>query len=246
MTPMPDVVLLCGGRGRRLGALTASTPKPLLPVGGAPFLLRRLQALQQQGCRRVILSVQYLAEQFHAFARTYAAQLPTVVVVEEPSALGTGGALRFAVRHAQTDPCVVMNGDSWFTQPLAPVIEAHRRRGVLFTLVAIPAAHVVAGGTPQKGLVSLGPDGEIIGFSTGEAESGWVNAGCYVVTRALPAAWPDGAYSLEQQFMRLVPLGQARAFRSDGRLLDIGMPACFAQAARAIEQMQTAAEGVLG
>ena len=33
-----QAVCLVGGRGTRLGALTDSTPKPLLEVGGRPFL----------------------------------------------------------------------------------------------------------------------------------------------------------------------------------------------------------------
>ena len=32
-----QAVVLVGGKGTRLGALTQQTPKPLLPVGDAPF-----------------------------------------------------------------------------------------------------------------------------------------------------------------------------------------------------------------
>lgn len=44
-----DVVILCGGRGTRLGSLTHATPKPLLPIGEEPFLLRLLLQFKQQG-----------------------------------------------------------------------------------------------------------------------------------------------------------------------------------------------------
>ncbi len=33
-----QAVILCGGLGSRLGELTHSTPKPLLPVADRPFL----------------------------------------------------------------------------------------------------------------------------------------------------------------------------------------------------------------
>src|SRR3989338_2449986 len=107
-----DVVLLCGGKGSRLGALPSATPKPLLPVGEAPFLLHRLQELRREGCGRILLSVQYLAEQFRAFVRAHAAVLPDVEVVEEPSPLGTGGALRFAAGQVCSPLFIGMTGDA--------------------------------------------------------------------------------------------------------------------------------------
>src|SRR6266851_1101446 len=33
-----QAAILCGGLGTRLGSLTSRSPKPLLPVGGHPFL----------------------------------------------------------------------------------------------------------------------------------------------------------------------------------------------------------------
>ena len=39
-TPSSDVVVavLCGGFGTRLGALAQGLPKPMIPVGGRPYL----------------------------------------------------------------------------------------------------------------------------------------------------------------------------------------------------------------
>ncbi len=227
-----DVVVLCGGRGTRLGALTADVPKPLLPVRGAPFLLHRLLALRQEGCARFVLAAQYLAEQFRAFARTYADWLPDVTVIEEPEPLGTGGALRHAVGQVRSSLFLVVNGDSWGLQPVAPVVSAHRRTSALFTMVVVRADRV-AGGARAKGLVTIGPQDEIVGFSTPSTTGeGWVNAGCYVVNTELVLGWPSGRYELEREFMALVPAGRGRVFRSKGALLDIGTPDCYARAER--------------
>jgi NDP-sugar pyrophosphorylase family protein len=37
-----QAVILCGGLGSRLGALTAQTPKPLLPIGSLVVREKRL------------------------------------------------------------------------------------------------------------------------------------------------------------------------------------------------------------
>ena len=225
-----DVVLLCGGKGTRLGALTSATPKPLLPVGEAPFLLHRLQELRREGCGRILLSVQYLAEQFRAFVRAHAAVLPDVEVVEEPSPLGTGGALRFAAGQVCSPLFIGMNGDSWFTQPLEPILADHRRSPRTATLVAVRADRV-EGNTRAKGLLSIGPDGDLRGFITGDASGDqWINAGMYLLGRDQVRGWREGAYDFEREVMSLIPAHQAIVFRSEATLLDIGTPDCYARA----------------
>ena len=44
-------VVLAAGRGTRLGSLTASTPKPLLDVGGQPVVARILEGIAAAGWR---------------------------------------------------------------------------------------------------------------------------------------------------------------------------------------------------
>ena len=222
-----DVVILCGGRGTRLGALTDHTPKPLLPVNSEPFLLRRLRALRAEGARRMLLAVHYLAPQFREFARTYAEEFPQLAVVEEPAPLGTGGALRHAVAQVRSSVFMAMNGDSWGVRTLAPVLEAHTRRGARFTMVVV-RANRVEGNARRKGMVQLGAEGMIQGFGTGDAGgSQWVNAGVYVIDRELVQGWPAGAYDLEQRLLSLVPSGSGWAWVSDDPLLDIGTPECY-------------------
>ena len=47
-----QAVILAGGMGTRLGALTANTPKPLLKVGGQPFVEYLLKHLTRHGVSR--------------------------------------------------------------------------------------------------------------------------------------------------------------------------------------------------
>jgi D-glycero-alpha-D-manno-heptose 1-phosphate guanylyltransferase len=62
-------VMLVGGRGTRLGALTADTPKPLLPVGGRPFLEYLLLEAARLGFRRILLLAGFGGEQVVNYAR---------------------------------------------------------------------------------------------------------------------------------------------------------------------------------
>ena len=51
MSGARQCVILVGGKGTRLGALTKDTPKPLLPVGGRPFLSYLIQEAARHGQR---------------------------------------------------------------------------------------------------------------------------------------------------------------------------------------------------
>ncbi len=231
MTPeMTDVMVLCGGRGTRLGRLTDVTPKPLLPVGRWPFLFHLLRQLQQEGFRQFILSAHYLADQFEIFARTYERTFPGIVVVIEPAPLGTGGALRHVAERVRSTVFVVLNGDSWVSQPVTPVLKQHAAAWRALTMVVVDASQV-EGGAVKKGLCRLGPTGELLGFTTPEAaHAGWVNAGMYVLDREMVRSWPAGSYSFEQELPKLVSGRSAGVFCSTGRLLDIGTPECYAWA----------------
>ncbi len=65
-----QAVILCGGRGTRLGALTERTPKPLLQIDEAPFLEVLLFELGRHGLKRIVLLAGFEASQLAAYAQS--------------------------------------------------------------------------------------------------------------------------------------------------------------------------------
>jgi len=57
-----QAVILAGGLGSRLGSITSTKPKPMVPVLGRPFLAYQLEQLKAQGFERVLLLLGYLPE----------------------------------------------------------------------------------------------------------------------------------------------------------------------------------------
>jgi len=259
-----DVVLLCGGRGSRLGALTTDTPKPLLPVGGRPFLLHLLLHLKTEGFSRFILAAHYLPDRFQEFVSNFSSQMDLQLIIE-PEPLGTGGALRHAAGAVRSPHFLAVNGDTWISQSLEPVMAQHEREGRVFTAVAAEADRVEES-KARKGVWRIGPGGEFLSFGDSEITSGaasasrshtekkatqrlhlvrpplaaattrgWVNAGVYLLDREFVASWPAGSYSLEASFNRLLAGKKAGVFCSKGTLLDIGTPEVYAQADKAVD-----------
>lgn len=227
-----DVVLLCGGRGSRLAPLTQSIPKPLLTVGQKPFLFYLLLSLRRQGFHRFILATHYLSEKFKDFLAIYDEFSPATIVISEKEPLGTGGGLRHAAAFVRSPVFVVLNGDSFIPQPLLPILNSHVRLGNAFTMLAARSENVV-GGAENKGALEIGDDGQIIGLSPGAKSQRWVNAGVYILDRAMVLSWPEGRYDLETNLMALLGQRRGQVFFSENRLLDIGTPECYAEANQA-------------
>src|SRR5215204_5551655 len=111
-----QAVILCGGLGTRLGALTADTPKPLLPLGDAAFLDTLLFELGRHGFRRILLLAGFKAELAAEYAATSSLRARfglDIHIAVEPAPAGTGGAL-WQARDRLDAAFLMLNGDSWF------------------------------------------------------------------------------------------------------------------------------------
>lgn len=54
-----QVIILAAGKGTRLGKMTETTPKPLIPVNGIPVLIQNIKSLYLAGARKTIIVVGY-------------------------------------------------------------------------------------------------------------------------------------------------------------------------------------------
>jgi NDP-sugar pyrophosphorylase family protein len=94
---MPNVVILCGGRGTRLVQESASIPKPLVEIGGRPILWHVIQIYLAQRFERFLLLTGYKGEQIERFVTAAswpaAAQIQCLATGED---MPTGGRLALA------------------------------------------------------------------------------------------------------------------------------------------------------
>lgn len=67
MTPIRQAVILAGGLGTRLRPHTFTTPKPMIPINGKPFLAYIMELLKKNKIEEVIILVGYLHEQIEEY-----------------------------------------------------------------------------------------------------------------------------------------------------------------------------------
>src|SRR5947208_524923 len=112
MIRLPPVCILAGGRGTRLGAKIARTPKPLLDVAGEPFLLHQLRLLAANGTEEVVLCVGYLGEQIEQRVGLERFGIRIEYSYDAPELEGTLGAIRRALP-LLPDRFLVLYGDTY-------------------------------------------------------------------------------------------------------------------------------------
>jgi NDP-sugar pyrophosphorylase family protein len=125
------IVVLSGGLGTRVTALTRDLPKALVPVHGEPFAYHQLRLLAAQGTRDVTYVVGFRGDQIRAAVGDGSAFGLSVTYVDEGEHLhGTGGALRLALDSGVLgDVFGVLYGDSYLPIDLAPVWAAFEESG---------------------------------------------------------------------------------------------------------------------
>lgn len=215
--PLPEVLIMAGGEGRRLGPLTTRIPKPMLPVGGRPVLQHALEQLREQGVGHVFLSVRHLSHvisDYFGDGRWLGLDIDYIV---EQQALGSAGAI--GLLPAQSKPLLVLNGDLVTTLPLGALCAHHRQHDAAMTIAYVEQTVSVAYGVIE----CVGPD--VVQLQEKPDLVLTVIAGVYVIAPEITAGVHRGV-PLDMPDLIGAVLGSARVvgFPLPGPWLDIGTP----------------------
>ena len=217
-----DIAVLAGGLGTRLQGVLPETPKILAPVLGKAFLEHLLNWLIRQGARRVILCLGYRAGDVLAYLEAHSFAPLEIRTVVEPEPLGTGGAIARARPLLNSEPVLVINGDTLVDADLNAFLAAHRTS---HAEASILCTEVEDAG--RYGRLEIDAHDRILRFVEKDAatEPAWINAGYYLFGRtALEAIAALAKGSLERDIMQRMRPGTIHASRTHGRFLDIGTP----------------------
>jgi D,D-heptose 1,7-bisphosphate phosphatase len=221
-------VILVGGLGTRLGERTKVTPKPLLDVGGAPFLETLISEARRRGFDEFLLLAGHRSEAVVAFLADRDVEKRFDCRVElsiEPTPLGTGGAMVFALPRLRDD-FLLLNGDTWFDFNWLDLM-ANARRDC--AAVAIALREVVE--PDRYDTVEL--DGSLVRAIHPRGENlpvALINGGVYYVAHeAIEGS--VALSSLENDMLpRLIGREALRGYPYPGFFIDIGVPQSLAAA----------------
>ena len=223
-----EAIILAGGMGTRLRQVVPDLPKPMAPVAGRPFLASVLDRLIDAGFERAVLAVGYKHE---AISKHFGGHHHNLLLnySVESLPLGTGGAIRLAADQVTQYPVFVLNGDTYLELDYQAMLAAHQRARASLSVAVCRVPDV-----SRYGALEL--EGDVIqGFQEkGRTGPGYINAGVYLLSADVMKRIPAGeAFSFEQQL--LVPQVRElwpRAFLTEGRFIDIGIPEDYDRAQR--------------
>lgn len=122
-------MILAAGFGKRLQPITNKIPKPLFPIMNQPILEHTLRTLQLHGFSQTIANVYHLSS---AITDHFGTKIQYSI---EKEILGTAGGIKKAEDFLKEEPFLVINGDILTSINLTEVVNFHKNRNALITLV---------------------------------------------------------------------------------------------------------------
>ncbi|MBE3119799.1 MAG: nucleotidyltransferase family protein [Candidatus Atribacteria bacterium] len=218
---MPVAIILAGGRGSRLKSVTSCIPKPMVEIDGKPFLAYLLNYLGAQGINEIVLSVGYRSEVItEHFQNKYGGIQIKYAIEDQP--LGTGGAIRNALRFVRNKHVFIMNGDTFYPIKLATMLDFHNDKSSCITL-----ALKYMRNAERYGTVSIDGEGKVISIEEKRyKEPGLINGGIYLIFREIfnDISLPD-EFSFELDFLgKHFHKKATYGLQFDDYFIDIGVP----------------------
>lgn len=227
-----DVVILCGGEGKRLKSIVKDRPKPMAVFRGRPFLNILIDYVARYGFRRFILCAGYKGEIVERYYKNKKNRLK-ISVLREDKPLGTAGAIKNARGKIKSTPFLAMNGDSICRLDLHRFINFHKNRKADFSITLVKAKE-----SEGYGVVKVENSGKIASFNEkSKAKRGdFVNAGIYLFEkRIFSLIKSDKKSSLEYDVFPKLITKRFFGYITDARLMDIGTPDRYTRAKKELK-----------
>jgi mannose-1-phosphate guanylyltransferase len=223
-----QAVILVGGEGTRLRPLTATVPKPVVPLVDRPFIVYMLEWLRRHGVDDVVMSCGFLATSVRNVLGDGSQLGLRLRFVEEPEPRGTAGALKYA-EDLLDDRFLMLNGDVLTDIDLTAQIAQHEQTGAVGTLALVSVQDPTA-----YGLVRLDDDLAVREFvekpSADQIDTNLISAGAYVLERSVLDLIPPGRnVSIEREVWPLLVGHGLFGFAATAYWLDIGTPERYLQ-----------------
>jgi UDP-N-acetylglucosamine diphosphorylase/glucosamine-1-phosphate N-acetyltransferase len=215
MKKIQQAVILAAGEGQRLRPFTARKPKALIQIANKPIIQYVIEALAQNGIRRIVIVVGYMKEQIQDYLASGTDFGVEIEYVIQSQQLGTGHALRQVKQHVD-DTFIVVPGDNIIAADTIATFVQLSPNAIL--VKELPNVTKYGKVIAKKGLVK-----DIVGKPE-ETETNLVNIGTYLLTREI-FNFLNEELKITSALKNMMAAGQKiTAHKTDGIWLDVVYP----------------------
>ncbi|WP_130889687.1 nucleotidyltransferase family protein [Fusobacterium varium] len=212
-----EAIVLAGGFGTRLKEVVSDVPKPMAPVNGKPFLEYLIKDLGEKGIRHIILAVGYKKKIIKEYFKNRYESIE-ITYSEELTPLGTGGAIKKALKLAKEEDVFIVNGDTFFDIDLKRMKEFHTENKSILTVTVKEMENFDRYGS----LIIKG--NKIIEFEEKKKKAkGKINGGIYLIKKDLLNRVEKENFSFEKEVLEDKKI-EKYSYESEGYFIDIGIP----------------------
>jgi MurNAc alpha-1-phosphate uridylyltransferase len=153
-------MVFAAGFGTRLGELTKSTPKCLVPLGNDLTMLDHvISRLIDAKVTSVVINIHHLGDQIKEHVAKRHNFGIDIQFSNEDIILGTGGGLKKARWFFDDKPFILHNSDVFSSINLSKMVEAHKSSNALATLAVMDR--------PTKRPLLMDDSNKLVGFGSG-------------------------------------------------------------------------------
>jgi len=186
-----DVVMMAAGRGTRLLPLTASRPKPMVPLFNVPIVDYLFHELTKLKVERVFMLVDYLQEHLMKHCGDGSKYGMHIGYYTHNEPFGTAGAVNKVVKEIK-EPFMVVSADLMTNISYKDFVDFHHNKGGVVSMALSRVDNPC-----QYGVVQLNDDKKIIKFlekpTPDKVFSNTINAGIYMLDPKVFEHVPAGA-----------------------------------------------------
>ena len=128
------MIILCGGRGKRMGNLTNKMPKPLIQVAYKPIIEHKLNYYKSQGLTDFIFCLGYKSKQLKKFLKN---KLPKSLFHDAGVRPGILKRIDLVKEHINNDT-IISYGDTLAKINFLDLLKSHKKSKCALTIVAAP------------------------------------------------------------------------------------------------------------
>ncbi len=230
MVQISKAMIMAAGMGTRMRPLTDTMPKPLVPFSGKPLIDHVLDRLADAGIAEAVVNVHYLADMLEAHLASR--RHPRIIISDEREALlDTGGGTKKALPLLGDDPIITFNSDSVWADEigsnLASLMAAWDPERMDALLMIADAARTI--GYVGRGDFQMDEEG-LLARRDPSTTAPYMFAGVQIIKPGLFADGPDGPFSTNLIWDRLIEKGRLFGHRMSGVWMHVGAPDDLAEA----------------